>query len=46
MAKGNYNTKYYVCANMIYDLGVYDDEFKANNVDRLLYGGVFFANFM
>ncbi len=28
MAKGDYETKYYVCANMNYHLGCYDSEFR------------------
>ena len=46
MAKGNYCAKYYICANMNYDLGIYDGEFRANNVDSILYGSRFFADLM
>jgi len=45
MAKGNYETKHYVCANMNYILDCYDPEFKKNDVAPILYGYMFFADF-
>ena len=45
MAKGNHETRYYVCANINYDLGCYDSEFKKNDIAPILYGHGFFADF-
>jgi len=45
MAKGNYPTNFYVCANMNYDLGCYDEEFQQNEINPILYGRMFFADF-
>lgn len=45
MAKGNHETRYYVCANMNYNLGCYDREFKKNDIAPILYGSGFFADF-